>query len=121
MVENLKKTAGNKGEDLAAKYLQSSGYKILGRNVRTKVGEIDILAKSNAVIVLVEVKTKSTKDFGEGYEMVNYFKKTKLLQLAKSLHIKYPESVIRIDIISVDISVSPPQIKHFESAIEEHC
>ena len=110
---------GQIGEELAAKYLKKSGYKIIGRNVINNIGEIDILARQKDAIVIVEVKTKSTDQFGEGHEMVNFYKRKKLVQLAKSLQIKYPEKVIRIDVISVGLSVEKPEITHFENAVEE--
>ena len=113
-----KKQSGNRGEDLACDYLKKIGYHIIGRNLANKVGEIDILAQKNEVIVVVEVKTKSGRDFGEGYEMVNTKKRHKLLNLAKLLHIKYPDTVIRIDVISVNLAKNPPEISHFENAVE---
>jgi len=116
----FKKETGNLGESLAERFLQKSGYKILAKNLKLPLGEIDVLARRKSVIVVVEVKTKSSHEFGEGYEMVNSFKKHKLIQLAKSLQIKYPRQTIRIDIISVDTSTNPPEIKHFENAVEEN-
>ncbi|MDH4358821.1 MAG: YraN family protein [Candidatus Berkelbacteria bacterium] len=114
-----RKSTGSYGEELAAKHFKKNGYKIIARNFKTKIGEIDILARQKKDIIIVEVKTKSGRELGEGYEMVNYFKRRKLLQLAKLLQIEYPKSVIRIDIISVDTSKEPPAIRHFESAVEE--
>lgn len=114
------KESGKQGEDLAAKFLKKNKYKILKRNLTLKFGEIDILARQKSDVVLVEVKTKSGSEFGEGYEMVNYFKRKKLLLLAKSLQPKYPKSVVRIDVVSVDLSKNPPEIKHFENAVEEN-
>ena len=114
-----KKISGNLGEDLAARHLKKSGYKIIERNLSNRLGEIDILARQKRDIVLVEVKTKTGSELGEGYEMVNYFKKRKLLLLAKSLQPSYPESVIRIDVISVNLANNPPEIKHFISAVED--
>jgi len=132
----FKKQTGASGEDLAAQYLKKSGYKIIAQNYRTKIGEIDILAqikektpassflfflkRRQSVIVVVEVKTKSGADFGEGFEMVNYFKQRKLLSLAKLIQAEYPDQTIRIDVISVDMSIKPPEIKHFENAVEEN-
>jgi putative endonuclease len=115
-----KKQIGSFGEDLAAKFLRRHGFKILKRNLTSKIGEIDILARQKDVIVIVEVKTKSSQEFGEGFEMVNYFKQKKLLSLAKSLQTKYPDRTIRIDVISVNTSVNPPEIKHFENAVEDN-
>lgn len=113
------KSAGQEGEDLATEYLKKHGYKIIERNLTTKLGEIDILARQKNAIVVVEVKTKSGAGFGEGFEMVNYFKQRKLLLLAKSLQPSYPKNVIRIDVISVNLATTPPTIRHFESAVEE--
>lgn len=115
----FKKESGNLGESLATQYLKKSGYKILDLNQTSRIGEIDILARQKKDIILVEVKTKSGSEFGEGYEMVNYFKKKKLLLLAKSLQTKYPNSVIRIDVVSVNLAKSPPEIKHFISAVQD--
>ncbi len=115
----LRQNTGNLGEDLAAKFLKKNGFKILERNFKTNLGEIDILARQKNDIVVVEVKTKSTSSFGEGYEMVNYFKKKKLLTLAKNLQKNYPGKIIRIDVVSIDLSDKEPIIKHFVSAIED--
>lgn len=112
-MEFKKKQAGNRGESLAAKFLRQNKYKILSRNLTSNLGEIDILARQKKDIILVEVKTKSGSEFGEGYEMVNYFKRKKLLLLAKSLQPKYPKSVIRIDVISVDLSKKSSRDKAF--------
>jgi putative endonuclease len=123
-----RKSTGSYGEDLAAEYLKKRGYKILERNFKTKLGEIDILVRApkpfwrrgKPTIVVVEVKTKSGRSYGAGWEMVNYFKKEKLLLLAKSLQKDYPKSVIRIDIISIDTAFDPPEIRHFENAVEDN-
>ena len=118
-----KKTTGELGEELAVKFLKKNRYKILEQNKENHLGEIDILARTPGIlkndIVIVEVKTKSTDSFGEGYEMVNYFKRKKLLSLARELQKEYPAKTIRIDIISVDLSEEKPEIKHFVNAVEE--
>ena len=53
---------GQKGEDIAASYLQERGYTILSRTVRTAGGEIDLIAKQGGTIVFTEVKAKSRQD-----------------------------------------------------------
>lgn len=116
----FRKTTGQFGEDLAVKFLKKNRFKILGRNLSNHIGEIDILARQKDDIVIIEVKTKSTKSFGEGYEMVNYFKRKKLLTLARELQKEYPGKTIRIDVISVDLSEDKPEIKHFISAVEDY-
>jgi putative endonuclease len=114
-----RKNTGEVGEKLAADYLKKHGFKIIAQNYKTKIGEIDILAQQKNDIVVIEVKTKSTNQFGEGFEMVNFFKRQKLLQLAKLIQIKYPDKTIRIDVVSVNTSQNPPEIKHFENAVED--
>lgn len=114
----LRKSTGNYGEDLAVQHLKKHGYKIIARNLSNKLGEIDILAKQKSDIVIVEVKTKSGGSFGEGFEMVNYHKRRKLLLLARSIEQKYPDQTIRIDVVSVDTNQDPPELKHFVSAVE---
>jgi putative endonuclease len=115
----FQKQTGAWGEDLAERFLRNKGYKIIARNLRSKAGEIDILARKRDILVVAEVKTKSGDELGQGWEMVNYFKRKKLVNLAKSLQIKYPKCVIRIDIISIDAASTPPAIEHFENAVEE--
>jgi len=114
-----RKTTGQLGEDLAVKFLKKNRFKILGRNINNYLGEIDILARQKDDIVIIEVKTKSTKSFGQGYEMVNYFKKKKLLTLARELQKEYSGKTIRIDIVSIDLTEEPAIIKHFVNAVED--
>lgn len=108
---------GNLGEKIARKYLQKNKIKILKRNFRSPVGEIDLLARDKEDIVLVEVKTKSGTAFGHPTEMVNYYKQRKLIQLARYCQKLYPQANIRIDVIAVDLSVEPPKVEHFENAV----
>ncbi len=61
---NQKQTLGKIGEDTAATFLLSHGYRILERNFRARYGEIDLLCETNGTLVAVEVKTRSTDEFG---------------------------------------------------------
>ena len=56
---------GYQNEDLAATYLNKNGYRILMRNYRTPIGEIDIIAKDHDTIVFVEVKSRRTDHYGQ--------------------------------------------------------
>ncbi|MET0945038.1 MAG: YraN family protein, partial [Flavobacterium sp.] len=55
---------GKEGEKLAAKYLQENGYEILDRNWTFQKAEIDIIAQKDNYLAIVEVKTRSSLDFG---------------------------------------------------------
>lgn len=114
-----RKSLGNYGEDLAAEYLHKHGYKVLERNVRTHFGEIDILAQDKKAIVVVEVKTKRGLLFGLPQEMVHTHKQHKLRQLALWVSQKYPDRVIRVDVVGIDIEPDPPTIEHLKNVLAE--
>jgi len=57
-------TLGRQGEEAAARYLQNQGMKIVERNLRTPVGEIDLVVKSKGILAFVEVKTRRGSAFG---------------------------------------------------------
>jgi putative endonuclease len=95
---------GAKGEDLAADFIKSQGYKIICRNYRTKLGEIDIIAEDKDVLCFIEVKTRAGGRFGLGKEALSTVKQR---QIAKSAIIFLKEKRIlnrkaRFDVISVD-------------------
>lgn len=93
---------GRKGEDLAAEYLSSKGYRILERNWRWSRAEADIIAMDGEVLVFVEVKTRTSDYFGSPEEFVSEQKELLLHDLASRYmeHIAH-EWEIRFDIISV--------------------
>ena len=70
------KQVGSKGEDLAAEFLKDKGYRIIGRNYKTPIGELDIIAKDGETLVFVEVKTRSSNAFGYPFEAVGSRKNT---------------------------------------------
>lgn len=115
-----KQTLGAWGEAIAAKYLEGLGYAILERNVRTAYGEIDLLASHEGVAVFVEVKTRSSKDFGFPEEAVHPTKQQHLLDSAEDYLQSHPEVTgdWRIDVISIQRgSGRTPEIVHFENAV----
>ena len=61
---------GKKGEELAVKYLQEDGYEILDRNWTFQKAEIDIIAQKDNYLAIVEVKTRSSLDFGDPQDFV---------------------------------------------------
>ena len=110
---------GRTGEDLATQLLQKNHYKILGRNIKLPFGEIDILAQEKKTIVLVEVKTKRGRLFGLPQDMVHAHKQHKLRQLAGWLTQQYPEQVIRVDVVAVDLeNPALPSIEHLENVLD---
>lgn len=74
---------GKTGEALASNYLKKCGYHILAKNYRTKMGEIDIVARDGACLVFVEVKTRQSNAYGLPEESVTIKKMHKLTRLAQ--------------------------------------
>jgi putative endonuclease len=73
---------GNAGEDQAAAYLQRAGMHIVERNFKTKLGELDIIAREGPTLVFVEVRMRSTTTFGNAVEMVNRDKQRRVSRIA---------------------------------------
>lgn len=112
-----RKLLGKAGEDEAAKWLQRNGYRIVYRNYRSRLGEIDIICEKDALLIFVEVRSKRSLRFGSGAESVNYQKQNKVRQVAQVFLAQqrlYDQS-IRFDVI--DVQFTPTiQINHIENA-----
>jgi len=100
---------GAYGENLACDFLKKQGYKILERNFRIRGGEIDVIAKDGDTLVYVEVKTRSSNQFGTPEESITVKKIRFLERAAKFYRLKrYNLSQSeRIDAVSVTLSESP--------------
>lgn len=77
-----KDALGRLGEQVALEYLQRAGLRILDRNWRCAEGEIDIVAAERQVLVICEVKTRSSTRFGDPVEAVGRVKRNRLRRLA---------------------------------------
>ncbi len=120
---NRKQIIGKWGEDLAAAYLEEKGYLILDRNVYTSYGEIDIITlkeyDNEKYLIFVEVKTRTTLQFGNPEDAVTRQKQEHLLAaietyLQDNPDLEYPW---RVDVIAIQklSAGNPPDIQHFES------
>jgi putative endonuclease len=117
---NQKQALGSWGEQKAADYLHTKGYAILGRNLRTEYGEIDLLARHGDALVFVEVKARSSARYGLPEEAITTAKQQHLLDCAQDYLQNHPELTgdWRIDVVAVMRQVDgPPQIIHFENAL----
>lgn len=113
------KLIGSKGEDLAVKFLKDKGYKIISRNYKTPIGEIDIIAEDNGILVFVEVKTRTSNLFGYPFEAVGTKKQHKLKNLAL-LYLKKNKSErsVRFDVLSISLNNDKKDIEHIQDAFE---
>lgn len=119
---NLQKLA-KKGENLAYQYLTAKGYKIISRNFRSKLGEIDLIALDQNTLVFIEVKTRISKEFGEPEEAVTKYKIRSIEKTGEFFKSKFPHTpnLLRIDVISILLSDgNTPQIKHIENITEKY-
>lgn len=78
----MNRRVGEAGEQAAAEFLAALGYRIIGRNVRFRSGEIDLVARDGGVLVFVEVKTRRGRGFGAPGEAVTAAKQRRLVRLA---------------------------------------
>lgn len=112
---------GKKGEDLAVEYLQQNGYKILDRNWTFQKAEIDIIAQKENILAIVEVKTRSSLDFGSPQDFVKP-KKIQLLIKAVNAYINDREMDfeddlnIRFDIMSIHKNGETFVVEHLTDA-----
>lgn len=124
---SYRQSLGMWGEALAADFLTQLGYLIIGRNVRTSYGEIDLVVcqdmSTSPVIVMVEVKTRSSTKFGFPEEAVSHRKKVHLVNSAQAFMQAHPElgGNWRIDVIAIQKKGgdSRPSIEHFVNAVNQ--
>ena len=108
---------GKLGEELAVDYLTGKGYEILERNWRNIHKEIDIIAKDGKFLVIVEVKTRQTDEYGEPDIAVTRKKQRMLIAAANAYITRNKLDVeTRFDIISIILKDSEPVIEHIEDA-----
>jgi len=103
-VSHFCKHLGSSGELAAQVYLRGLGYKIIEKNFKCKIGEIDIIARDGNTLVFIEVKTRSSFTFGLPEEAVTARKIHKIHLIGdyyRSLHKELPE-LTRIDVIAVE-------------------
>ena len=95
---------GKQGENLAVKYLENLGYKILHRNWRYRFVEIDIIASLGNIVHFIEVKTRTGSAFGQPEEAVTK-KKMEQMQLgAEEFQYQHPEwKYVQFDVLAIRI------------------
>ncbi len=105
---------GKHGEKIACKFLKKNKYKILEKNYKNKIGEIDIIAIDQDTLVFVEVKTKTTEIFGLPREMVDEQKQHKIEQVATVYLMKKRlfNCKLRFDVVEV----IDKQVHHIKNA-----
>ena len=120
-MSKYRQNLGNWGENAAENFLVSKGHLIVGRNVRTPYGEIDIISRDGDILVFVEVKTRSNEQFGLPEEAITRNKQIHMLNAAQAFLQTNPDfdGDWRIDVIAVrkKPGVNSPEIIHFENVL----
>jgi putative endonuclease len=108
---------GKEGEEIAVKFLEKIGYKVIERNWQFKKAELDIVARKGDRLVVAEVKTRATNAFGEPEVFVDVKKQRNIIRAANAYVIeKSIDMEVRFDIISVIHNGSETAVTHIEDA-----
>lgn len=108
---------GKKGEDLAVEFLLKKGYKIVARNFTFQKAEVDIIARRDNVLAIIEVKTRSTPDFGDPQEFVKGRQIQRLVTAVDHFVNDHDMDVeVRFDIVAIIQNKAGTRIEHLEDA-----
>ena len=119
-MENQKQILGKEGERIAERYLKNKGFKLLERNYRCPVGELDLIALDRHVVVFLEVKTRSDDRFGVPFESVHRHKQRKISKAALyflSQH-RLHDREARFDVIGISLHDREPKVEHIQNAFD---
>ena len=110
---------GARGEKLARRHLRRNGYKILYRNFRGHSGgEIDIVCRDHDTLVFVEVKTRTSEDFGRPIETIRAEQRQRISRgaLAWLRMLDDPDILFRFDVVEVVLTTEEPRIELIQNA-----
>ena len=113
---------GARGEASAATDLQERGYQVLGRNYRTRYGEVDLVARDGESIVFVEVRTRRSSAYGLPEESVTARKTQRLVVVAQQYLQEHGLELVpwRVDLVAVSIEGDRTTLEHIRGiAVEE--
>jgi putative endonuclease len=117
-------TIGRGAEDLAAEHVEAHGFRVLWRNVRIGPLEIDLVAKKDDLVCIVEVRSRGSGSFERPLASITWNKRRMLVRASRGLwrgRLKKMTDVrrVRIDVIAIIPSANGPQIEWIQGAITE--
>jgi len=121
MAEDYRQSLGKLGENLACAALAERGYAIIATRYRTRVGEIDIVARDGDTTVFVEVKSRAGDQFGGAAAAVTLWKQHKIALMAMDYIARYriENTPCRFDVVTVDVvDGQPPRIEVYRNAFD---
>ena len=120
MARDGRQALGISGENLACAELQRRGYAILERRYRTRLGEIDIIARDGATLVFVEVKARLTDDFGGAAAAVTAWKQRRIARMAMDYLSRRTlgDCPCRFDVVAIDVDAAGPRVIVYPNAFD---
>ncbi|WP_040280594.1 YraN family protein [Psychroserpens damuponensis] len=108
---------GKKGEEIAADFLLNKGYEIIAKNYVYQKAEVDIIAKKDDVLAVIEVKTRTSKDFGDPQQ---FLKPKQMQRIIKAVDFFINDNQldvdVRFDIIAIVLNKKGMSLEHLEDA-----
>jgi len=119
-----RKNLGDSGERVAALFLEQHGYRILTRNFRTRLGEMDLIAQDADGLAFIEVRTRRGTAAGAPEESLTPRKRVRLFVVAQQFlqeHPEYAECPWRIDLVAIELNRAGrlTRIDVIKGAVEE--
>ena len=107
---------GKSGEDIAVKYLETHGYRVLDRNYTTAIGEVDIFVTDNKTLIAVEVKSRLSLEYGTPAEAVGHNKVKKISQVTAQYikQFRLFDIPVRFDV--VEVYLQDNTVNHIQNA-----
>ena len=112
---------GQEGEAEAERYLRGKGYRIVARNFRSSLGELDLIAEDGQTLVFVEVKSRKSGEFGGAIHAVHRRKQQKLVRLASQFLAQrhWMERSCRFDVVLLQATeTAAVSIEHIQNAFD---
>src|SRR5207244_2527542 len=115
-----RQSLGKTGEDLACAELRRRGYEIVARRYRTRLGEIDIVARHAGTLVFVEVKARAGSAYGGAAAAVVLGKQQRIARMALDYLVRHrlTEQPCRFDVVAVDFTEGQPRIEVYTHAFD---
>lgn len=116
---SIKKVIGDRAEEIANNYLQKQGLKLIGKNYRCRLGEIDLIMQDKDTLVFVEVRCRKSNLFGGAAGSVTFHKQTKLIRAAQ-LYLQQQKQlaklVCRFDVVAITSQGPSAQVEWIKHA-----
>ena len=103
MTQSATQAAGFRAEEQAARFLAARGLAIVSRNFRTRLGEIDLVARDGATLVFVEVRLRTNPHYGGAADSVDRGKRSRIVAAAHQYLARLgAEPPCRFDVVTLD-------------------